>query len=101
MLFTDIEGSTRLLKQLGERYGELLADHRRLLREAFVAHDGHEIGTEGDSFFVTFARARDGVEAASDGQRALAGHPWPDGVECRVRMGMHTGEPSMGEVGYH
>ena len=101
MLFTDIEGSTRLLKQLGKQYGELLADHRRLLREAFAAHDGHEIGTEGDSFFVTFARARDGVEAAIDGQRALAGHPWPDGVECRVRMGMHTGEPSMGEVGYH
>src|SRR5690348_213870 len=61
MLFTDIEGSTRLLKQLGERYGELLAAHRRLLREAFAAHDGHEIGTEGDSFFVTFARARDAV----------------------------------------
>ena len=101
MLFTDIEGSTRLLKRLGESYGELLADHRRLMREAFTAHGGHEIGTEGDSFFVTFARARDAVEAAVDGQRALARHAWPDGVECRVRMGMHTGEPSMGEVGYH
>jgi class 3 adenylate cyclase/DNA-binding CsgD family transcriptional regulator len=101
MLFTDIEGSTRLLKQLGERYGDLLADHRRLLREAFAAHDGHEIGTEGDSFFVTFARARDAVEAAVDGQRALARHRWPDGLEPHVRMGMHTGEPSIGEVGYH
>jgi class 3 adenylate cyclase/DNA-binding CsgD family transcriptional regulator len=101
MLFTDIEGSTRLLKQLGERYGELLADHRRLLREAFAGHDGHEIGTEGDSFFVTFARARDAVEAAVAGQRALAAHTWPDGLECRVRMGMHTGEPFLGEVGYH
>jgi class 3 adenylate cyclase/DNA-binding CsgD family transcriptional regulator len=101
MLFTDIEGSTRLLKQLGERYGEVLADHRRLLREAFAAHAGHEIGTEGDSFFVTFVRARDAVAAAVAGQRALGAHAWPDGLECRVRMGMHTGEPFLGEVGYH
>ena len=95
MLFTDIEGSTRLLKQLGERYGELLSDHRRLLRAAFAAHGGREIDTQGDAFFVAFARARDGVEAAIEGQRALAAHEWPDGVECRVRMGLHTGEPSV------
>src|SRR6476469_5160743 len=101
MLFTDIEGSTRLLKQLGRRYGGLLADHRRLLREAFAVHGGHEIGTEGDSFFVTFARARDAVEAAVAAQRALGNHAWPDAVECRVRMGMHTGEPMVGDVGYH
>jgi class 3 adenylate cyclase len=101
MLFTDIESSTRLLKQLGESYGELLAAHRRLLRSAFAAHGGHEQGTEGDSFFVTFSRARDAVEAAVEAQRALATHHWPGGLECRVRMGLHTGEPSVGEVGYH
>jgi YVTN family beta-propeller protein len=101
MLFTDIEGSTRLLKQLGERYGDLLSDHRRLLRAAFAAHSGREIDTQGDAFFVAFARARDGVEAAIEGQRALAAHEWPNGVECRVRMGLHTGEPSVLEEGYH
>ena len=101
MLFTDIEGSTRLLKQLGERYGELLADHRRLLRAAFAAHGGREIDTQGDAFFVAFARARDAVEAAIEGQRALAAHEWPDGVECRVRMGLHTASLRCGEEGYH
>ena len=101
MLFTDIEGSTRLLKQLGERYGELLADHRRLLREAFDAHGGREMDNQGDAFFFAFARARDAVEAAVAAQRALAAHAWPDGVECRVRMGLHTGEPKIGDEGYH
>ena len=101
MLFTDIEGSTRLLKQLGERYGELLADHRRLLREAVAAHGGREMDTQGDAFFFAFARARNAVEAAVEAQRALAAHEWPDGVECRVRMGLHTGEPSVGDEGYH
>ncbi len=101
MLFTDIEGSTRLLKQLGDRYGELLADHRRLLRGAFAAHDGREMDTQGDAFFFVFARARGAALAAVDGQRALAAHAWPDGVECRVRMGLHTGEPSVGKEGYH
>ena len=101
MLFTDIEGSTRLLKQLGERYGELLADHRRLLREAFAAHGGREMDTQGDAFFFAFARARDARRAAVDAQRALAAHEWPDGAECRVRMGLHTGEPAVGEEGYH
>ena len=101
MLFTDIEGSTRLLKQLGERYGELLAEHRRLLREAFAGHGGREMDTQGDAFFVAFARARNAVEAAAEAQRALAAHAWPDGVECRVRMGLHTGEPSVGDEGYH
>jgi len=101
MLFTDIEGSTRLLKQLGERYGDLLADHRRLLRAAFAAHGGREMDTQGDAFFVAFARARNAVEAAVDAQRALAGHEWPEGVKCRVRMGLHTGEPSVAEEGYH
>ena len=101
MLFTDIEGSTLLLRQLGDRYGELLSEHRRLLRDSFAAHAGREIDTQGDAFFVAFARARSAVEAAVEAQRALAGHEWPDGVECRVRMGLHTGEPAVGEEGYH
>jgi peptide/nickel transport system substrate-binding protein len=101
MLFTDIEGSTQLLKQLGDRYGELLAEHRRLLRESFDVHGGREMDTQGDAFFVAFSRARNAVEAAVQAQRALAAHEWPDGVECRVRMGLHTGEPSVGEEGYH
>ena len=101
MLFTDIEGSTRLLKQLGDRYGELLSDQRRLLRGAFADHAGREMDTQGDAFFYAFARARNAVEAAVDAQRALAAHAWPDGAECRVRMGLHTGEPSVGEEGYH
>ena len=101
MLFTDIEGSTRLLKQLGDRYGELLADHRRLLRESFVAHGGREMDKQGDAFFFAFQRARNAVEAAVEAQLALTVHEWPGGVECRVRMGLHTGEPSVGDEGYH
>ena len=91
-LFTDIEGSTRLLKQLRERYAEVLAEHHRLLRAAFSAHDGHEIDTQGDAFFVAFGRARDAVLAAVEGQLALLSHSWPDGAEIRVRMGIHTGQ---------
>ncbi len=93
-LFTDIEGSTRLLKQLRDRYSEALAEHQRILRETFAAHDGHEIDTQGDSFFVAFGRAKDAVAAAVDGQRRLAEHEWPDGAELRVRMGLHTAEPA-------
>src|ERR671937_711593 len=92
LLFTDIEGSTRLLKQLRERYAEVLAEHQRLLREAFAAHGGHEIDTQGDSFFVAFASARDAVLAAVEGQLALASHPWPEGARVKVRMGLHTGQ---------
>jgi predicted ATPase/class 3 adenylate cyclase len=100
LLFTDIEGSTRLLERLGDRYLEVLGEHRRLLRAAFARFDGREIGTEGDSFFVAFARASDAVAAAAQGQRALAAHRWPDGVVLRVRMGMHTGEPAVDADGY-
>jgi YVTN family beta-propeller protein len=91
-LFSDIEGSTRLVKDLRERYGEVLAEHQRLLRAAFANHGGHEIDTQGDSFFVAFSRARDAVLAAVEGQRALRSHPWPDDVDVRVRMGVHTGQ---------
>jgi class 3 adenylate cyclase len=91
-LFTDIEGSTRLVKQLRHRYAEVLADHQQLLRAAFGEHGGHEVDTQGDSFFVAFASARDAVLATVDGQLALRSHSWPDGVELKVRMGLHTGQ---------
>jgi YVTN family beta-propeller protein len=91
-LFTDIEGSTQLVKQLRDRYGEVLAEHQRLLREAFVAHNGHEVDTQGDSFFVAFSSARDALLAAVEGQLALLAHDWPDGVQVKVRMGLHTGQ---------
>ena len=92
-LFTDIEGSTRLLHELGDRYADVLTDHRRLLREAFEQSSGREIGTQGDSFFVAFGDAGAAVRAAATGQRALAAHRWPGETELRVRMGIHTGEP--------
>ena len=91
-LFTDIEGSTQLLKKLRERYSDVLAEHQRLLRSAFAAHGGHEVDTQGDSFFVAFASAREALLAAVEGQLALLSHAWPDGVQVRVRMGLHTGQ---------
>jgi YVTN family beta-propeller protein len=99
-LFTDIEGSTRLLKQLRDRYAEALAEHQRILRATFADHDGREIDTQGDSFFVAFRRASDAVGAAVAGQKALAEHEWPDDTELRVRMGVHTGEPAVGGERY-
>ena len=93
-LFTDIEGSTRLLQELGHGYGEALAEHRRVLREAWQRHEGVEVDTQGDAFFVAFARATDAVAAAADAQGALAHGP------VRVRMGLHTGEPIKGDEGY-
>jgi len=99
-LFTDIEGSTRLLTKLGDRYGEVLAQHRRILREAVEARHGHEVDTQGDSFFFAFARANSAVAAAVVAQRALAAHDWPDGADIRVRMGLHTGEPEVGDERY-
>jgi len=96
LLFTDIEGSTRLELALGtSRYGELRERHRSLLRQAWSRHGGVEVGTEGDSFFVVFERPSGAVAAATDAQRALAVESWePDGI-VRVRMGMHTGEVSV------
>jgi class 3 adenylate cyclase len=99
-VFTDIEGSTALLKRLGDDYEWLLSDHRRLMRERFGEHGGVEIDTQGDAFFFAFARARDAVAAAVDAQRVHAAHEWPDGCEVRVRMGLHTGEPAVGSEGY-
>jgi class 3 adenylate cyclase len=100
-VFSDIEGSTALVKRLGEQYGDLLATHRRLVRETFAGYGGVEIDTQGDAFFFAFARARDAVAAAVDVQRAHADYAWPDGADVRIRMGLHTGEPVVGEEGYH
>ena len=99
-VFTDIEGSTRLLERLGDRYAEALAEHRRIVRDAFDGRGGRELDTQGDSFFYAFERARDAVAATVAAQRALASHSWPDGEEVRVRMSVHTGEPVVGEEGY-
>ena len=99
-LFTDIEGSTRLLQELGEQYADLLREQRRLLRAAFQEQGGREIDTAGDAFFVAFDRARDAVAAVVAAQRSLAQHPWPGGRAVRVRMGLHTGEPTFSAGSY-
>ena len=93
-LFTDIEGSTRLLHELGDSYGAALDDHRRIVRAACSAHGGVEVDTQGDAFFMAFARASDAAAAAADAQRGLADGP------VRVRMGLHTGEPRVNHEGY-
>jgi class 3 adenylate cyclase len=99
-LFTDVEGSTSLLKELGPSYGAVLAEHQRILRGAFEAAGGEEIDTQGDSFFVAFRRAKDAAAAALAAQRALAAHAWPGDAAVRVRMGLHTGEPTVGDERY-
>ncbi len=100
LLFTDIEGSTHLLQQLGEGYAGVLIECRELLRGAFSQHHGYEVDTQGDAFFVAFTRASDAVSAAVAAQRALASHNFAEGVAVAVRMGLHTGEPSVGAEGY-
>jgi predicted ATPase/class 3 adenylate cyclase len=101
LLFTDIEGSTRLLERLGDkRYAEVLRLHRRLLRRAFKRHGGYEVDCQGDGFFVAFSRAEDAVAAASSAQKALAMADWPEDAAVRVRMGLHTGEPLAVAGGY-
>ncbi|MFI5340262.1 MAG: tetratricopeptide repeat protein [Candidatus Methylomirabilales bacterium] len=99
-LFSDIEGSTRLLQELGDRYADVLMEQRRLLRSAFKQRGGREIDTAGDAFFVVFDRARDAVAAAVAAQRSLAEYPWPKGEAVRVRMGLHTGEPTFSAGSY-
>jgi predicted ATPase/class 3 adenylate cyclase len=100
-LFTDIEGSTRILTTVGsERYGELLGLHDGLIRAAIESHGGHVVDTQGDSFFVALERPRDAIGAAVDAQRALAGEPWPEGAEIRVRMAIHTTEATATTDGY-
>jgi class 3 adenylate cyclase len=99
-VFSDIEGSTTLLKQLGDGYEAVLSDHRRLMRESFTEREGVEIDRQGDAFFFAFSRARDAVTAAVAAQRAHVEHEWPQGSLVRVRMGLHTGEPAVGSEGY-
>lgn len=99
-VFSDIEGSTALLKALGERYGDVLDTHRRLMRTSFHDLGGVEIDTQGDAFFFAFPRARDAVAAAVEAQRLHAAEEWPDDRPVRVRMGLHTGEPAVGSEGY-
>jgi predicted ATPase/class 3 adenylate cyclase len=93
-LFTDVEGSTRLLHELGDGYAEVLAEHRRVLRDAFARHGGVEVDTQGDAFFVAFRKASDALAAAAAGRDALSAGP------IRVRMGLHTGEPVVTAEGY-
>ena len=90
-VMTDIEGSTRLLQALGDQYPQLLADHYRLLREAFGS-TGVEVRSEGDALFYVFVDAPSAVRAALDGQRRLAEHQWPADAAVGVRMGIHSGE---------
>jgi class 3 adenylate cyclase len=100
-LFSDIEGSTSLLKALGdEEYAELLRTHRSLVRETFGLYHGQEIDTQGDAFFYSFHRAREAVAAAVAVQRAHNDQAWPQGVSVRMRLGLHTGEPAIGDEGY-
>jgi len=98
--FTDIEASTEWQRRLGDRYADLLAEHRRIVRTTFRSADGTEIDRQGDAFFYAFSRARDAVRATVEAQRAHALAPWPEGGPVRVRIGLHTGEPTVGAEGY-
>ena len=93
--FSDIEGSTRLIQQLGEQYPQALLAHHTLLREALAANGGHELRTEGDSFFIVFDSALQACAGAAAVQKALQAHQWPDGGAVRVRIGLHTGEATL------
>ena len=100
-LFTDIEGSTRLVQELGDGYGALLEQHHSLVRHALEQHGGEEVDNQGDAFFFAFRRARDAVRGAVEVQKGLALAGWPKGATVRVRIGIHTGEPGLAETGYH
>ena len=99
-LFTDIEGSTALLQQMGDEYATVLADHHRLLRHAFGERGGVEVDAAGDGLYFAFASARSALMAGIEAQRAVAAHEWTSGAAVAVRMGMHTGEARSGEGGY-
>jgi class 3 adenylate cyclase len=99
-VFTDIEGSTALLKRLGEGYADVVAVHRSIVREELGSRGGVEIDSQGDALFFSFRRATDAVAGAVAAQRRTAAYQWPDGVQLRMRMSLHTGEPVAGEEGY-
>ena len=94
LLFSDVEGSTRLVSQLGNDYERVLDQHRTIVRDAVSAARGVEVDQRGDEFFVVFPEAEDAATAAVAIQRGLAEHPWPEDADVRVRIGMHTGTPS-------
>jgi DNA-binding NarL/FixJ family response regulator/class 3 adenylate cyclase len=100
LLFTDVEDSTRLVQELGEAYSSVMAEHRRVIRDAVTSVGGREIDCRGDEFFVAFASTRDAVHAAIAAQRTLAAQEWPSATPVRVRMGIHAGEPTPVEGGY-
>src|SRR5919202_2846813 len=95
LLFSDIEGSTSLISRLGSSYADALDGQRDVLRKAWHEHGGVELGTEGDSFFVAFETAPEAAAAAAQAQRDMAAYPWPGSVQVRVRMGVHTGTPTV------
>jgi class 3 adenylate cyclase len=98
-LFTDIEGSTAMVRRLGDAWPAVLADHHRLIRAAFAAHGGEEVVTQGDGVFAVFTSPRACVDAAIQMQRELVSHAWPAGESVRVRMGIHSGEATQTAAG--
>src|SRR5678815_4862837 len=99
-VFTDIEGSTKLVQALGDGYAGVLAEHCRILRDAIAEAGGTEVSTEGDSFFAVFPGAAAALAAAAVAQRRLAATTWPAGTSVRVRMGVHTGAGTLGGENY-
>jgi DNA-binding NarL/FixJ family response regulator/class 3 adenylate cyclase len=99
-VFTDVEGSTRLVRELGDSYVGVIADHRRLVREALAERNGYEVDCRGDEFLLAFRQPADGVEAAAAIQRSHDSHPWPGERPVRVRIGVHTGEPAIEDDDY-
>ncbi len=100
LVFTDIDGSTRLLDQLGDAYATLLSDHHRLVAAAMEAQGGERVDAAGDGLFFSFPTAKGALVACIEAQRAIAGHQWPQEADVKVRMGLHTGEPLSATTGY-
>jgi len=98
-LFTDIEGSTAMLRRLGDAYAEVLTAHHAVIRAGLAEHRGREVGTQGDAFFAAFSSPKACVAAAIEIQRALASYPWPAGERVRVRMGIHSGQAAQTPAG--
>lgn len=99
-VFTDIEGSTRLLEKLQGRYGDVLARHGEIVRVTLAQHGGREVDTQGDAFFIVFSEAAAAVSFAADVQRQFAAEAWPDEVEVRMRIGLHSGSATLHRTGY-